>query len=145
MNALAKLDEALDALDGALRGLHGPGARRLVERRLRTVLDERYGDGAAVEDREIVNTAGRPVATSDLEGRVLAFLGENPRASARALREGVEGRNSDIDEAVSRLTTMGLVDDAGNEYRRYYIAVPEAGHAVPRSKLPSAGIQTPLR
>lgn len=132
MNALAELDAALDALDGALGGLNGPGARRLIERRVRAVLDERYGDGAAQPYRlESESDDGCSGPTSDLETRIVAFLEANPRASARALRDGVEGRARDIDAAVARLVASGVVQDDGDEYRRCY-TVSGAGHAVSR-------------
>lgn len=46
-------------------------------------------------------------ARDDLEDRVAAFVAENAPASKRSVRDGVRGRNPDVDAALSRLEEAG--------------------------------------
>lgn len=59
-----------------------------------------------------------------LDARVLVFVEHNPRASKRAIRDGVRGKASEIDNAIHRLLSQRAIVDDG-EGGRCSFRVPD--------------------
>lgn len=61
-----------------------------------------------------------------VDARVLAFIEANPGCSTRALRDGVTGRNPEIDEALRRLLAADHVEDrGGSSGRRLHVVTDQ--------------------
>jgi KaiC/GvpD/RAD55 family RecA-like ATPase len=69
----------------------------------------------------------------DLDQRVLDFVRSNAPASKRAVRDGVTGRNSDVDAALSRLEQRGQVRRTDKGWQPCPGVSGTLGHASPRA------------
>jgi hypothetical protein len=66
----------------------------------------------------------------EAEEKILDFLQANPDASKRAIRQGVEGRNPVIDEALQQLVEDGIVEpDTSGRSHTHRIRQDPHGHA----------------
>lgn len=132
MSALANLAAALGALDQALDDLVEPGTRKLVEQRMQAALSARYNRRPAVAGD--IDTGGShsdaPTADlSDLESRILGFVGTNAGRTVRAIREGVRRRASDVGRAVVRLEAAGIIENRGSRtHGRFYLSRETRGN-----------------
>ncbi len=79
----------------------------------------------------LVVSAAIPAPTDDLVGRVLAYVKAHAPVSKRAVREGVKGRASNIDDALSRLESAGRISSADDGYTPCPEERDTAGHTPP--------------
>jgi hypothetical protein len=101
----------MDAADGNLRVINGKG-RWPIEKFSVLLNDDQY---------ELAS------GELPLEARVLEFVEQHPGCSMRKVREGVTGKNNDIDAVVNMLVERGAVVDRGDSQsgRKLYLCRDE--------------------
>ncbi len=62
-------------------------------------------------------------AELSLDARILRFVEDNPGSSQRAIRDGVQGKASEVAVELRKLESSGAVEDRGTEHRSQWHAV----------------------